>query len=68
MDWEGGPYMYGGVNLPRHAKPKREVSKEGICQRDAGYAHNITCYKENFNERKRFRFSLLNSLVKRVKL
>ena len=28
--------MYGGVNLPRHAKPKREVSKEGVCQRNAG--------------------------------
>ena len=40
MDWEGGPYMYGGVNLPRHAKPKREVSKEGMCQRDARYARN----------------------------
>ena len=40
MDWEGGSYMYGGVNLPRHAKPKREVSKEGMCQRDAGYARN----------------------------
>ena len=64
----GRPYMYGGVNLPRHAKSKREVSKKGICQRDAKYARNITCYKENFNERKRFRFSLLNSLVKRVKL
>ena len=42
MDWEGGPYMYGGVNLPRHAKPKREVSKKGMCQRDAGYARNIS--------------------------
>ena len=40
MDWEGGSYMYGGVNLPRHAKSKREVSKEGMCQRDAGYARN----------------------------
>ena len=38
--------MYGGVNLPRHAKPKREVSKEGCVKgmqgrRDAGYARNI---------------------------
>ena len=30
--------MYGGVNLSRHAKSKREVSKEGMCQRDAEYA------------------------------
>ena len=28
--------MYGEVNLPRHAKPKMEVLKEGVCQRDAG--------------------------------
>ena len=41
MDWEGGSYMYDGVNLSRHAKSKREVSKKGICQRDAGYARNI---------------------------
>ena len=40
MDWEGGPYMYDGVNLPRHAKSKREVSKEGMCQRDAEYGRN----------------------------
>ena len=37
--------MYGGVNLPRHAKPKREVSKEGCVKgmqgrRDAEYARN----------------------------
>ena len=37
--------MYGGVNLPRHAKPKREVSKEGCVKgmqgrRDARYARN----------------------------
>ena len=47
MDWEGGPYMYGGVNLPRHAKPKREVSKEGMCQRDAGYARNTIREADN---------------------
>ena len=33
--------MYGGVNLPRHAKSKREVSKEDMCQRDAEYGRNI---------------------------
>ena len=37
--------MYGEVNLPRHAKPKREVSKEGCVKgmqrrRNAGYARN----------------------------
>ena len=28
--------MYDEVNLSRHAKSKREVSKEGVCQRNAG--------------------------------
>ena len=41
--------MYGGVNLSRHAKSKggrrvnkeRCVTKEGVLQRDAGYARNM---------------------------
>ena len=40
MDWEGGPYIYDGVNLSRHAKSKREVLKKDMCQRDARYARN----------------------------
>ena len=34
--------MYDGVNLPRHAKSKREVSKEGMCQKDTEYGRNTT--------------------------
>ena len=41
--------MYGGVNLSRHAKPKREVSKEDCVKgiqgrRDTGYARNNNSY------------------------
>ena len=43
--------MYGGVNLSRHAKSKREVSKEDMCQRDAEYARNkILISKYRFDE------------------
>ena len=32
--------MYNEVNLSRHAKFKREVLKEGMCQRDTEYDRN----------------------------
>ena len=32
MYWEGRPYMYGKVNLPRHAKPKRGSVLTKECQ------------------------------------
>ena len=38
--------MYNEVNLPRHAKPKREVSKEDICQRNTEYGRNIIIDQE----------------------
>ena len=47
--------MYDGVNLSRHAKSKREVSKEGCVKemqgrRDAGYArNNYSIYIEYLN-------------------
>ena len=43
MNWEGESYMYNEVNLLRHAKSKREVSKKDMCQRDARYARNNLC-------------------------
>ena len=45
MYWEGESYMYNWVNLSRHAKFKREVSKKDCIKeiqkrRDAEYARN----------------------------
>ena len=51
--------MYDGVNLPRHAKPKREVSKEGCVKgiqgrRDARYAYNTLDESEKDYKRNEF--------------
>ena len=57
--------MYNEVNLSRHAKSKRKVSKKDMCQRNAEYGRNKSFYSikvlTNYNNLKYFiRITSLN--------
>ena len=61
MNWERRSYMYGGVNLSRHAKSKGECQRQ-MCQGNTGYGRN-TLYKETYFVS--FIIVLINVLINR---